>query len=450
MGIRRLLSRLLGRDDRKSPPPPASVNTLAQAEERLKRLENLLASQLELSQRASEVPLPLPVSLTPLLSVSTPVPAPLVPPTVPHAVVPQAPTESKPGMLHCVYGHILNVDRTLEPDPEGYWPNGSVRRSCPFLSPDADTLSFNKWAWRSVGNRQRHGLSAEVRRCLGVLRCTNTACARVARPRTQATSLREQIKKNCKACGSALQRILCDARTYRYDSVAAGEHVTVWEHEGTHEHTRPPPPSILSRQERAVLDEQVARSPGASVHQLRTGSLLPGSQPLHRISERLVNPRSARHQVAQSQTRLGIPSSTFQKGGFAMLESLSQLNSEQSFIVESSISGPVYIIFQSPYMQQVLAAAIEEWSNDDERSEGRHGMVTDASHSYFRDGQLLTTCVFSAVTLSWVPVQYTWIHGRDTEHHIPHFDRINKYIVKTMGSKFQRKFLAQVCYPLFA
>lgn len=98
---------------------------------------------------------------------------------------------------------------------------------------------------------------------------------------------------------------------------------------------------------------------------------------------------------------------------------------------------------------EILTEAMEDWVEEEVRADGRHGMVTDGSHSFFREGELLTSSVFSAVTLTWLPGLFTWILGRDTAHHIPHFDRIAKQIVSAMGSKFDRKHLLHVCYLSF-
>ncbi|RXW14424.1 hypothetical protein EST38_g11427 [Candolleomyces aberdarensis] len=319
-------------------------------------------------------------------------------------------------------------------------PNNEVRRPSESATEPVDDFGIN---WPN-GNRFHHGLTAEVRRCLGVIVCTNNNCGRHTRPRTQTAARKLQISKNCSLCSSPLHEIRCQCRTYRYRTILNDQPAMIWEHVGHHQHPRPPPPSVLNSQQLALLDEQVARNPNATVHQLRTGTLGPGSVPLHEISETLTNPRAARHQVAQSQNRLGIPTSSSQKGGFAFMGGLVQLNEEEQFVVDSSIGGPVYITFQTDFMRQVLKEAMEEWAKDNSRSERRHGIVTDGSHSYFRDGQLLTSCVFSPVTLSWIPIQFSWIYGKDTDHHIPHFERLGKYIVNAMGPKFECKHLLHV------
>ncbi len=51
-------------------------------------------------------------------------------------------------------------------------------------------------------------------------------------------------------------------------------------------------------------------------------------------------------------------------------------------------------------MKTILCEAIQTWKDNpnDGPSMGRRGFVTDGDHSYFREGVLNITCVFSTVT----------------------------------------------------
>ena len=60
-------------------------------------------------------------------------------------------------------------------------------------------------------------------------------------------------------------------------------------------------------------------------------------------------------------------------------------------------------MFQTPFMRQAVTESMEDWVQEDPLTDGRHGIVTDGSHSFFREGQLLTSSVFSRVTMSWLP-----------------------------------------------
>ncbi len=196
---------------------------------------------------------------------------------------------------------------------------------------------------------------------------------------------------------------------------------------------------------------RVARNPTASAHVLRTGSTAPGSVPLSKISGILSNPQAARYQISQSQARLGIATAASSKGGLSVLKSLYDLQSElgEPFIIDSSVHGPSFLMLQTPFMKTILCEAIQAWKDSpgDGPSMGRRGFVTDGDHSYFREGVLNITCVFSLVTLSWIPVLYTWILRQDITHHRPHFRHISKSVVEyTMHRKisFESKYLLHV------
>ena len=198
----------------------------------------------------------------------------------------------------------------------------------------------------------------------------------------------------------------------------------------------------------ADIEGQVIRKLDATAHQLRTGDTGPGSKPLPMISEMLANPRVARYQVEKSQARLGIHASPA-KGGLSVLHSLGQLvkRLREPFIIDSSLSGPIFFTLQTPFMQRLIGDAIEAWIEDDGDGPdaGRHGFVTDGDHSFFRQGTLLATCVFSNVLNAWAPVLYSWIDSMDTEHHRPHFRHIFRAVVSHAGPRFEKKFLLHVC-----
>ncbi len=293
------------------------------------------------------------------------------------------------------------------------------------------------------------GHQAEARLCLGVYRCTS--CGHLVRPRTSKTTRDKQRSEacpngRCRVEGS-LQPLECDAVAYHYKLERNGEQVQVWEQVGSHRHPRPPGGRVSLAEENAV-DEQVKRRPDASAHQLRTGSGLPGSVPLVDINPSLSNPRAARYVVNKSMSRLGLQPSATAKGGLALLHDLGALPGKLGgrFIVESSFSGPTYFSIQTPFMETIIEESVEDWIAQDMSGPdaGRHGFVTDGDQSFFRQGTLLTTCAFSTTLNKWVPVLYTWIDGLDTEHHRPHFRRLNQSIVQCAGVDFHEKLLTAV------
>lgn len=294
------------------------------------------------------------------------------------------------------------------------------------------------------------GRRAEVRKCLGVFKCRH--CGLCVRPNTSSASRNNQGEARCEGrrCQSNDPPTLfpCKARTYRFRVNRDGVMWSVWEHVGDHsEHDRPPG-GRLSRREEDQVDEQVNRRHEASAHQLRTGDTGPGSVPLAEISATLANPRSARYQLAQSQGRLGVGPSSPVKGGLAVMRSFGDLQKKfkTAFMVDSSIHGPVYVMMQTSWMDQIIKEAVEDWIDESQTGspDARHGFVTDGDHSFFRSGVLLATCVFSKILKSWVPVLYTWIDGLDIAHHRPHFRSLNQAVSKYAGRKFEPKFLTHV------
>ena len=227
----------------------------------------------------------------------------------------------------------------------------------------------------------------------------------------------------------------------------------VWEHFGEHDHGHLPG-GTLSEAEQAAVDSQVIRHQNATAHQLRTGDSGPGSVPLSDISETLANPQKARYKLGQSQARLGIQPSPM-KGGLSILLTLGNLGEKfkTPFVIGSSFSGPTYFSLRTPFMEKILGDAIDSWIADsemDNSSAAIHGCVTDGDVKFFRQGNLLTSCVWTRVMPCWFPVLYLWIGKLDTEHHIPHFRYLFDTIVKRAGSKFQPKYLMNVSWTLFS
>ncbi|KDR83051.1 hypothetical protein GALMADRAFT_152034 [Galerina marginata CBS 339.88] len=310
------------------------------------------------------------------------------------------------------------------------WPQGFVHREYP-VGTEPPKWNRTKWQWHSNGHTNIDGRRAEVRTCLGVILCSNPACQRATRPKTNGAARSLQVQEPCsiKTCRSQLTAVTCNVKTYHFRTARDGVAYSVWEHNGNHLHARPPG-GTLSLSEQVAVDDQVIRRAGASAHTLRTGDIIPGSVPLAEISSTLANPRAARYQVAQSQARLGITSSVSAKGGSSVLSALAGLREEfkTPFIINSAIHGPTYLMFQTPFMKRLLEESIVNWNTDsgDGPDAARHGMVTDGDHTFFNDGILNVTCIFSTVMSAWVPVLYTWILGQDIEHHRPHFQHINQ------------------------
>ncbi|KAF8956481.1 hypothetical protein BDZ97DRAFT_1958322 [Flammula alnicola] len=324
---------------------------------------------------------------------------------------------------------VITEHQDSENSPE--WPNGEERREY-VLGNEPLKWKETKWAWRSSGRQAHNGRRVEQRNCLGVFSCANAVCGRLIRPKTDPSARKNQLHNGCRLCHSPIVQIACQARSYHYETSNNGVIYSVWEHSGIHSHERPPG-GRLSVAEQEAVDAQVTRNPTALVHALRTGDTFPGSVPLPEISGTLANPQVARYQVGQSQARLGISPPAASKGGLAVLKSLFDLQQEfkTPFIINSSIHGPAFLTFQTPFMRTTLEKSVDSWNDQTPGNHlmARHGFVTDGDHSFFRE------------------VLYTWILRQDIAHHRPHFRHIQETVVKYLqlkGLEFEPKYLLHV------
>jgi hypothetical protein len=85
-----------------------------------------------------------------------------------------------------------------------------------------------------------------------------------------------------------------------------------------------------------------------------------------------------------------------------------------------------FIVMQTPFMHEVLLQdLVRSWHQEElEAEDGRHGLVTDGCHDFFKQGILLTSLVFSQVMMRWAAVLFTWIGKLDERHHKSHFDQL--------------------------
>ncbi|KAJ7431676.1 hypothetical protein FB451DRAFT_1381426 [Mycena latifolia] len=371
-----------------------------------------------------------------------------------HAHSHQSLNPGVPALQHTSNGPAVATDgpKQESSDTSVSYPTGFVRREA-ICGQEPDGWKHTKWVWRSTGNSSHNGRSVGTSKCQGALICTE--CRRVTRPATQTASRDKQIHtgctyNTCRRFGQPLRHQLCKARVYCYRVLRDSDNVllSVWEHDGAHDTHERPPGGSLSQSERDQVDDQVRRHQTATVHQLRTGDPGPGSVPLADISPALANPRSARYHVSQSQARVGIPSAASSKGGLAFFQAFTALREKLTtpFIVDSSLNGPVYISFQTPFMEGLIKEAVDAWIADfaEGPEAGRHGFVTDGDMSFFRHGQLLASCVFNGGFWKWAPVLYTWIDQQDTAHHRAHFRRLFQSVIKYAGKRFDRQLLLNV------
>ena len=326
---------------------------------------------------------------------------------------------------------------TEEKDTFDY-PQGFQHREAPL---DADTNSDwkqTKWVWRSNGKAPYNGRMVERRSCVGVIECSS--CHRPVKTKTQAASRRATLDEPCVKCGESLCHVPCSVTSYHFDSIGEnGEACKVWEHNGHHQHSRPPA-SRVSPHERNLIKTQIRLNPDASTLRIRTGTATMDSIPLGDINPVLTNPRTARYAVSKAHEAVGVkPLGT---GGFRILLALGNMQTElgEHCIINSSFNGPTFFCFQTTFMRTVLSESVGFWlDNGDAVTHDRNGFVTDGDHSFFHEGNLLATCAFSTVLNAWCPVLYTWISRLDTIHHRPHFHELFKAVHQSAGERFDSK-----------
>jgi hypothetical protein len=109
----------------------------------------------------------------------------------------------------------------------------------------------------------------------------------------------------------------------------------------------------------------------------------------------------------------------------------------QPFIVSSSVEmSESHISIQTKFMRDLLL--------EESRKENL-GVVTDATYSFFKNGFLIASSVYSLTLKRWAPVILTWSHGLKKEHYKAHFITLIKSILSEIqGEEYQDMFLASV------
>ncbi|KAJ6463160.1 hypothetical protein C8R47DRAFT_1225277 [Mycena vitilis] len=236
-------------------------------------------------------------------------------------------------------------------------------------------------------------------------------------------------------------------KRYRDDD---GNTKAVRHHVGRHSHAHPPVKRLAEKDVEA-LDFQVLHNPQATAQQLRAAAA-PGQVPLGDINPILMDARKARSEVEKSKMRQQLIPSGARNSGFQFLESFSALKNsfETPWIVEAELLDRQFICMQTPFMRDVLLRdSVQSWHAENlEAESGRHGMLTDGTFDYFKQGVLLTSLVFSQVLFRWVVVLYTWIGGQDQEHHLPHFKQLIQVVAeictKGLGFTFDDRIFSSI------
>ncbi|KAJ7885633.1 hypothetical protein B0H13DRAFT_1889491 [Mycena leptocephala] len=332
-----------------------------------------------------------------------------------------------------------------EESPSYQWPDGNVKLECT-TGQEPEGWDDQGWMWRSSGLRilglPEDAFKVDKRVCLGVFHCACSSDAgdpiRFFRPKKEKVARDKQRSETCHICHSTLTYVSCTASLtyYMYKDHEDIQH-SVRQHSGRHEHGRPPI-KVLPAADRAAFDRQVRENPSLTAQQLRAGGG-PTQIALGDINPVLLSARKARTEVENSKVRQGIAApATTRNSGFQLLDSLSTLQDsfETPWIVKSDLMDGRFIVMQTPFMRDVLLQdQIRSWHGENlEAESGRHGLVTDGCHDFFKQGILLTSLVFSQVIMRWAPVLFTWIGKFDERHHKSHFDQL-VYVIAELCTK---------------
>lgn len=349
----------------------------------------------------------------------------------------------------------------VEPYSNDPIPFGDVRRVGPVA--EKSNIRDNHYSWRSNGHQVYAGMAGvNVDGCMGVFKCP--ACGKLTRVPTNFSKGKTTSNLPCdsRQCRPKQkddsqifpQLIKCsDGKAYSWLALnSTGSLMYHWHHQGTHESHGLPPPKGLTMKEKEKLLRIVQTNPKGSAHTLRTGEGIPDADPLYEISPVLANSSSARYHVGLARKTARVSKSEgLGSGGFSVMKALGELKDRDGkcFILETSLQPVTYIIFQTPWMKQVLCDAVDEWLADAVDAAGRHGVVSDTNETFFREGGLQISAVFDTNLLQWVPIQLTWMLGKTEQHFRPHFRRLNQAILEHSGDRFKYTLVMQVFLTYF-
>ncbi|KAJ7210173.1 hypothetical protein GGX14DRAFT_626610 [Mycena pura] len=315
------------------------------------------------------------------------------------------------------------------------WPNGNIKIEC-LTDKKPDDWNDEGWAWRSSGPRVNEipasAYKSEKHVCLGVFHCNCKANdgspSRLYRPKKNKAARTNQFSETCHLCRGNLKQIACPATlmSYRILDDDGNEH-TVRQHSYYHNHPRPPT-KRLAAADIDALDQEVRKNPHLTAQQLRAGTGA-GQMALGEINPVLLDSRKARHEVDKSKIRQGIAQpTTTRNAGFQLLDLARKIHEsfDTPWIVKSELLNGQFIVMQTPFMRDVLLRDhLVSWGSENLDAErARHGLPTDGSHDFSKEGVLLTSIAFSPVVTRWVPVLYTWIGTLDEKHHKAHFNQL--------------------------
>ena len=258
------------------------------------------------------------------------------------------------------------------------WPDGDWQQD--FTNEEYYELGELPVHWAMAvtgGDRNRLANSPDVlhgkrtmRKCLGIIRCENSNCNRIIRPKTRKKTILAQLEKGCK-CGSDLYHVTCDITSVLIHWQDGVRYING----GTHTYAHLPHLLHLLPDEHKQIDKIIQDHPSLGPLQLAVG--IPGfngpGQSIADISPIGLN--TDRIGKLKSNSRIS------QVGGNSggITSSLDRFatfqRSHPNFIRYNQIGAITVIVMQTVWMQLQI-------QHDIIQHEPVHGFVTDAAHGF--------------------------------------------------------------------
>jgi hypothetical protein len=272
-------------------------------------------------------------------------------------------------------------------------------------------------------------VKTKLKSCAGNIECSRKECEFSCRPRTKAGQPGEELG-DCWSCNSPLIKKGCDVKL-RCDTLSYGNEEllifnldgvfkSVFRCQGEHGH-KVPNVAKADADAKNVLKAIILNNPTKTPLELAVGNSSDSANLNSAVAN--INPSFL------NTSRVGYLKRTFlQEAGIVPIEGESYLLEKlqgvygADIIQSSSIKATErHISVAIKYMSSVL----KRKSN---AGKDIPGIQTDVTYSFFRNGFLLSSCVYDFRIPRWIPILFTWIEGNTTAHYVPHFEIVLQWI----------------------
>lgn len=338
--------------------------------------------------------------------------------------------------------HLQTEGSTPQTSEWDGWPDGNFMRLFS-LRDVTDTKNIQlHWSTMTQGYSQGSvdsetwlGGRKAVKSCWGVILCRNESCVARHRPKTKRPQLSAQLNGTC-FCGGQLEHITCQAKMIIH-TFKHGKH---FEHRGFHHHARPANRLHTTTAEDSEFAEIVKHHPKAGPTMLQAGVEILGgrTKPAPDISPLFINPNRV-----QYERRLHlIREAHGQYGGSFVARWKEFCEKHDEYIVHSNFGEITVISMKS----DILAG---EFVKDIDPDEPVNGIVSDAAHGYWREGNslLIISSTYSPLLNAWVPGVFSYSNGASAQHYALHFFALFMTIdnaAKRRGTDLVDRFFAGV------